>query len=490
MSVFEFTPDYSDSFNKKPFTIDELTISDPVEPNRADYRKNDGKFDGIAFFKAKQNYDKFIAENKTKNVVNQVISDGCDQIYGDKKDDTDLLLKFKKPGFVQAECIYANTFIDKFVNNPCNMFIKWIQIDPANPPNAEGEGFKPAQDEETFIEKIKININEQSNKRNIDDEIKHIDVSHFKDIYWKFPFFGGCYLNLNSLLKIQEIYNQKYGTEPVLELIEVDHNIRIGNLRGSRGIGELHAQDNKYPIYNINDNTIVDANLTVPFFQLNVIWAQLEINRFVFYDAQTNKFDTDTDIMNDFVISETDLCPSTITVLENALNDYNDSRINIVRYVIVTYIKNFKLSKADIDDINKNINLFVNISDKSMTLNERRGRVTKTKQIIHEIDKILQKYNIELKERVGTENKYYIGYMDGYNSGDDGNDSGDEYDPADMQNAMGYGGRKRDNKNKKSPTKKRRNKKAMTTNKTKTNKRNNKKKTKKINNKKKTNKRK
>ena len=473
MSGFGF--DYSDTFNKNKFTIDELTI-DPVDPNRDDYRK-DGKFDAIAFIKAKQNYDKFIAENKTKNVVNQVISDGCDLIYGDKKDDTDLLLKFKKPGFVQAECIYANTFIDQFVNNSCNMFIKWIQINPNNPPNAEGEGFKPAQDEETFIEKIKININEQSNKRNIDDEIKHIDVSHFKDIYWKFPFFGGCYLNLNSLLKIQEIYNQNSGTEHLLELIEVEHNIRIGNLRGSRGIGELHAQDNKYPIYNINDNTIVDANPTDPFFQLNVIWLQLYVNRYVFYDSQTNNFDTDTDIMNDFLVSETDLCPSTITVFENALNDYNDSRINIVREVIVTYIKNFKLSKADIDDINKNINLFVYISDKTMTLNKRRGHVTKTKQIIHEIDKILQKYNIELKERVGTENKYYIGYMDGYNSGDDGYNSGDEYGPNDMQDAMGYGGRKSDKKNKKSPTKKRRNKKTMTTNKTETKKRNNKKKT-------------
>jgi hypothetical protein len=477
MSGFGFDTDYSDTFNKNPLTIDELTI-DPVDPNRDDYRK-DGKIDAIAFIKAKQNYDKFIAENKTKNVVNQVISDGCDHMpYGDKTDDTDLLLKFKKPGIVQAYCIYANTFIDRFVNTSCNMFIKWIQINPNEPPNAEGKGFEPAQDEATFIEKIKININEQSNKRNIDDEIKHIDVSHFKDIYWKFPFFGGCYLNLNSLLKIQEIYNNNSDAEQIIELIEVEHNIRLGNLRGSGGIGVLHAQDNKYPIYNINDNTIIDANPTVPFFKLNVIWLQIHLNRYVFGDSQTNNFDTDTHIMN---VSETDLCPSTITVFENALNYYNNSRINIVQEVIVTYIKNFNLSKADIDDINKNINLFVDISDQeTMTLNKRRDHVTKTKQIIHEIDKILQKYNIEFKERVGTaENKYYIDYMEGYNSGDDGYNSGDEYGPADMQDAMGYGGRKSDKKNKKSPTKKRRNKKTMTTNKTETKKRNNKKKTKK-----------
>ena len=51
MSGFGF--DYSDTFNKNKFTIDELTI-DPVDPNRDDYRK-DGKFDAIAFIKAKEN---------------------------------------------------------------------------------------------------------------------------------------------------------------------------------------------------------------------------------------------------------------------------------------------------------------------------------------------------------------------------------------------------------------------------------------------------
>jgi len=236
-------------------------------------------FDGAAFTADLQKYrlqesNRLRTQNlqETANeTANGPFKDCNNAVEEEKNGDMDVLLKFKLQHNETKECMYLSTFIKHIVNNPCNLFVKWVQKEENTPLHSEGYGMKPATSIFEVIYALRY--------ENVLDKLKHV--------YWKIPIFGKVYIGITTLLRIQQHLEQE--KEPIFELIKVptDENFRLGNLYGMFGIGQTHAQNNNYDVYDIDSELELTKSLSPPFFKSEKLEYGLEIQVYVLDAAET-----------------------------------------------------------------------------------------------------------------------------------------------------------------------------------------------------------
>ena len=322
-----------------PLTVNDLTGNDtentPLQrPILTDFK------DARAFMKAMQEYN--TAKNKqfTTGVENEkkVLPENCEFLPGSKKNDLDILLKFQRDGYEPVECIYLNTFLSKFVNNSCNIFIKWVFKDAGKPKdeNKEGMGFKPILTVDDIISTL---------DNAVDNE--YIAGGMIDNLYWKLPFFGGFYLTIDSLLNIQQRVLVDTGSSSILFKLhntQLPDGFRLGNLYGSFGIGEIHAQDASRMIYNIPASSSSATRMAInqSFFKMSSLVDQIYLHLRVMTSSNEMDFDIVDgnlpDALNESAYIESDLCPSTTTVLGQALTFYNNTLLNFIDERVIPVI--------------------------------------------------------------------------------------------------------------------------------------------------------
>ncbi len=290
-----------------------------IEPDKSEYRRiltnNDGttttKFDTKGFIKAMQEYN--TEKNAKMKVVHQPeYPENCEMFYGTKNDNTDILLKFKRQNYNNIECIYLSTLMDKFINNPCSMYIQWVSNGETQ--TDDGKGFKPQTD--------------------INELIPNVILGKLPFVYWKLPFFGGFFIDLNELIQIQRIVSIISTTgektvEKTIELIELENTgIRIGNIYGMFGQSMLHGQKHKHQIYGIVIDDNVDVVKLKPFFNFEKLQFRMQYQFDILNEAHGLSIDNgqEPELIKNHIPEEY-LCPSIITTLNDFLEFYNNQHI-------------------------------------------------------------------------------------------------------------------------------------------------------------------
>ena len=364
---------YSNDFG--PLTLDELDGHKRLKltlPIRAEHTNIDGKFDAKSYTKALQEYNREKNKNITNDVSDQKLPEGCSYLY-DEDDLKDTVLRFTKNNTTSTECIHLSTFMNEYVNNLCNIYVTWTRnADDNDFPDADGHTFSP-----------KFNINDLWSAFDSDYSVNNSNkVNIFDDVYWKFPFFGGCFLKINALIKIQHSLLLKDDHETKIKTFilmepskkrardENNENVRIGNIYGSFDSSLLHGQNHTHTIYDINDNAQI-VNTEPPFFKFKDISNKLShhisvdnnIKKDGNYDSPD---DTQYKKLYQLLKQNIDLCSPIKTPLEHSLIYYNNAYL--VHYSSNELIDEFNalnttINEHLIEDINYISSQFVYLKE-------------------------------------------------------------------------------------------------------------------------------
>lgn len=349
-------------------------------------------FDGKAFIKALQEYN----TNKLKNMDivenNTEENNGCNTVFGEQIHNLDILLKFKISGNNTIECITLNTFLTVYINNICNIYIRWLKKDDNNERDddklIEGYGYAP-----------KYNINE------IQEMIKNNDKSILEQLYWQLPLFGTLYLNLDALLKIQDIIIKSKKVANI-ELTNINNNdLRIGNLYGSFGVGQIHGQKNVIQLYSPIYKDDLDFNNLQPyFFKTDILYEKLNLQTSIIDDARNLNIEN---LTNEFLFDEKDICPFVETEIYDSFSIYND-QLKDTTFGAIENIYNSstvdRLTKIFL--IDKAIALIEKIKDlRETSLSEMRKIIINNSDILSQVTQLLGSHNSTMHNNSGG-NKY------------------------------------------------------------------------------------
>jgi hypothetical protein len=249
----------------------------------------------------------------------------------EKKDDSDKLIKFKKGDAIY--CMYISEF-KKYIQNICNFYTQWSCANEKicnKDGDTSGRGYVPLLQAYDILGILKF-----TNRCCV--------INH---LYWQVPIFSKGLLSMKTILKIQELVNNSTNDE-----IEININVvnkkkdefRLGNIYGTFGIGQSHAQADPTIFYVLESESEIEAayldNCVIKpdndFFafdkMVDKLSLQLEIKDLInslynrpldlYSNEGLKKFFLSDDEKDGF--QEPDLCPDTETVVQIFFVYYNN----------------------------------------------------------------------------------------------------------------------------------------------------------------------
>lgn len=313
-----------------------MSTDSDCPPDRKNYP------DVPSYFKAihKCNQEKV----KNMNISENKNPDFCDNRNTMKeKDDNDKNDKLIK--FIIAKdnthCMYVSEF-KMHIQNICNIYTEWICVnenlcnkeDENGNPDTSGRGYAPKMQAYDLLGILKFT--------------NHCCI--INDIYWSVPLFSKGLLSMKTILKIQEKVKQeavKQDTnEYEIEIKPITKNkddFRLGNIYGTFGIGQTHAQADPTTFYVIDDedeselvpSTMKDCNLQPDneFFAFENMEKKLSLQLEI-KDLINNLYNRPLDLysneelkkffLTDEKFKEEDICPDTETVVQLFFMYYNN----------------------------------------------------------------------------------------------------------------------------------------------------------------------
>ena len=289
-------------------------------PQRQDY-------DNVKdFFKAIQKCNE---ENAKRNAI-QVSEkpEGCNNELIQDKDEHDagdILLKFILENGTN-HCMYYSEF-KKYIQNICNLYTEWTCMDESLCKGSDvGRGYTPILQAFDLLGILKFT--------------NHCCV--IDPLYWQVPIFSKGFLTMKTILEIQ----QKIEDAGTKSEIKVEINIkedrksgetfRTGNIYGTFGIGQSHAQKEDTLFYVLTESSDASEECSIKpdkgLFNFEgmatKLSLQLEIKDAVNYLYQ-NPMDLTKEPWNEFFLTdnkfnEQDLCPDTETVIDIFFSYYNN----------------------------------------------------------------------------------------------------------------------------------------------------------------------
>jgi len=268
--------------------------------------------------------------------------------------------------------------MQQMVNNSCNIFVKWEKTNSTTEYTSDelqqGYGYKPVKyANEIFSTLFSTRLYNDINL-----------LEQMDDVYWKIPFFGGGYFNIKTLLKIQQHIAKEDNS--IINLISepTEDDFRLGNIRGEYGIGQVHGQKAKYNIYTTDFVLESEPKLMPPFFSAKMLASQIEFQTFVSIESDTLNFEKtdegkESNLMNEFIVDETDMCSDTVTRFDNALMYYNNDILRNIIEEIYMYI----IPIASEEIVHESTELFDNFKELggSNSINNMRNIVKKNQDI-------------------------------------------------------------------------------------------------------------
>jgi len=251
-----------------------------------------------------------------------------------EKENNDKLIKFMNTKG-NIHCMYVSEF-KMHIQNICNIYTQWTcvnenlcdQIDEnTQEPDTSGRGYAPKVQAYDLLGIIKFT--------------NHCCI--INDIYWSIPLFSKGLLSMKTILKIQEAVKQDEYEINIKPITKNKDNFRLGNIYGTFGIGQTHAQADPTTFYVIDDedeselvpSTMKDCNLQPDneFFAFEnmekKLSLQLEIKDLInnlynrpldlYSDEELKKF-----FLTDEKFKEEDICPDTETVVQLFFMYYNN----------------------------------------------------------------------------------------------------------------------------------------------------------------------
>ena len=345
-----------------------MSDSTPLEgsidcPPQRETFKIDGKLDAQAYFKAIQKCNEEKAKrNATKRAEKP---EGCNnELIQDKDDDGDILVKFILENGTN-HCMYVSEF-KKYIQNICNLYTEWTCMDESRCKDSDsGTGYTPIMQALDLSGILKFT--------------NHCCV--IEPLFWQVPIFSKGFLTMKTILEIQqkiEAAGTKSESEIEIKIKEDKKSgdtFRTGNIYGTFGIGQSHAQkeDTLFYVLSESSDSLEDCSIKPDKDIFNFagmetkLSLQLEIKDAVNYLYQ-NPMDLTKEPWNEFFLTdkkfkEEDLCPDTETVIDVFFSYYNNE---ILKVAAEEY--NNEQSKLDLGAI-KSIEI-------SMTLEEMRKIIT------------------------------------------------------------------------------------------------------------------
>jgi hypothetical protein len=353
-----------------------MSVDSGCPPKRKDYP------DVQSYFKAihKCNQEKV----KNMNISENTNPDFCPNRNTMKeKDGDDKLIKFiNTQGNTQGNihCMYVSEF-KMHIQNICNIYTQWTcvnknlcdQIDEnTQEPDTSGRGYAPKVQAYDLLGILKFT--------------NHCCI--INDIYWSVPLFSKGLLSMKTIIKIQETVKQNKNKNEneseseyeikVKPITKSKDDFRLGNIYGTFGIGQTHAQADPTTFYVIDDSeldaaTMTDCNLQPDndFFAFENMEKKLSLQLEI-KDLINNLYNRPLDLYNDeelkkFFLTdekfkEEDICPDTETVVQLFFMYYNNE-------ILIPGLDD-KESEAKITE--------------NMTLKEMRKTVNENQEMIEE----------------------------------------------------------------------------------------------------------
>jgi DNA-directed RNA polymerase subunit F len=306
---------------------------------------------------------------------------GCDIVYGEPTDENDILLKFKRENYKNHECIYLSTFMKQYVNNICNIYITWEKNDPNKDISDVGYNSKPVYSQQEIAGIFLIASN----------------CTRLNHLYWQVPFFGKCYLKMDSLLKILEKIKTRKKTYTInlmdisdMQPFSDQDNFRLGNLHGEFGIGQIHGQKDKIQVFMIQGKK-VSCTSEISFIAFPKLLKDFDIQNYV--RSKIMKFGIDNqgkqdEFLEESFFSKTELCPPTETILSFAFDNFNQEILEkgVQLEKNIMYVKNFTIQ--DKEKIAQLIEGLMNISE-NMPLENKQKIIRENQKKIQEVVDII-----------------------------------------------------------------------------------------------------
>ena len=293
-------------------------------PKRENYRNANGSFDGKKFMEDIQKCNKKKADQQGSVDSGEV--KGCNNILNKGQDSkTDKLIRFNKTSSSSDKityCMYYSEF-KKTIQEICNIYTQWNCIsEPCNiDEKKEGHGYAPILHAYDLLSILKFT--------------NHNCI--IKDAFWKINIYASCYLTMETIIQIQQLVDSNDENEVNIEIqddIKDGDNFRIGNLYGTKGIGQTHGQWNKTFLFckltePPNITNVVPKDDLFQFSKMEKSLAlQLEIKELI-NKLYAEPMDLRNESLNNFFLTterfnDTDICPDTFTVIMYFFMYYNN----------------------------------------------------------------------------------------------------------------------------------------------------------------------
>lgn len=232
-----------------------MSTASDCPPNRDNYKDENGKFDARKYFNALHECNK--KKIKTINIEENTNPEYCDNRGTMKeKDGDDTLLKFKKGESIH--CMYFSEF-KIHIQNICNIYTQWTCINKnlcdkidenTGKPDTSGKGYAPILQAYDLLGILKFT--------------NHCCI--INHLYWQVPLFSKGLLSMKTILKIQNLVNKSTNDEIEIVINNVNKTkdeFRLGNIYGTFGIGQTHAQADPTIFYILEDESELEpTNLT------------------------------------------------------------------------------------------------------------------------------------------------------------------------------------------------------------------------------------
>ena len=298
-----------------------------TRPKREDYNNTKEWFAAISEYNKKQASKINIGKQDSSNpefCTNQ-------NTMQEKMDDSDKLIKFKKGDAIY--CMYVSEF-KKYIQNICNFYTQWSCSNDKicnKDGDTSGRGYVPLLQAYDILGILKF-----TNRCCV--------INH---LYWQVPIFSKGLLSMKTILKIQELVNNSTNDEIEINISVVNKKkdeFRLGNIYGTFGIGQSHAQADPTIFYVLEseseiESAYLDDCIIKPdndFFafdeMVDKLSLQLEIKDLInnlynrpldlYSNESLKKFFLSDDEKEGF--QEPDLCPDTETVVQIFFVYYNN----------------------------------------------------------------------------------------------------------------------------------------------------------------------
>ena len=285
-------------------------------PKRQDY-------DNVKdFFKAIQKCN----EDKAKRNATQSaeIPEGCNNELIQDKDEHDagdILLKFILENGTN-HCMYVSEF-KKYIQNICNLYTEWTCIDKTRCSDS-GTGYTPMLQAFDLLGILKFT--------------NHCCV--IDPLYWQVPIFSKGFLTMKTILEIQQKIEDA-GTKSEVEInIKEDRKsgetFRTGNIYGTFGIGQSHAQKEDTLFYVLTESSDASEECSIKpdkgLFNFEGMATKLSLQLEI-KDAVNQLYQKPMDLtrepwneffLTDKIFKEEHLCPDTETVIDVFFSYYNN----------------------------------------------------------------------------------------------------------------------------------------------------------------------